>query len=86
MFNIWIITLYGLIIGIVGTGLGGFASLFIKNNSRTLSFLLGLTGGFMLYIVTFQLLFESFDLGGKAVTIIGIILGILLVIFIEANI
>lgn len=86
MFNIWIITLYGLIIGIVGTGLGGFSSLFIKNNSRTLSFLLGLTGGFMLYIVTFQLLFESFDLGGKAVTIIGIILGILLVIFIEANI
>lgn len=86
MINIWTVTLYGFMIGIVGTGLGGLASLFIKNNNKTLSFLLGLTGGFMLYIVTFQLIPESFSLGGTFVTIIGIILGILLVVLVESNI
>lgn len=86
MINIWLITLYGFIIGIVGTGLGGFASLFIRNNSRTQSFLLGLTGGFMLYIVTFQLLPESFSLSGLSTTIIGILLGIVLVILVESYI
>src|SRR5699024_9188384 len=61
-------------------------SLFIKNGDRTLSFLLGLTGGFMLFIVTFHLLPESFMLGGLIVALIGIILGIILVVFVEGNI
>lgn len=84
--NILIITLYGFLVGIVGTGLGGVLSLFIKNTSSSLSFLLGLTGGFMLFIVTFHLLPESFILGGLFTTIIGIILGILLVILVEEKI
>ena len=86
MKDIWIITIYGFMVGIVGTGLGGLISLFIKDTNRILSFLLGLTGGFMLFIVTFHLLPESFILGGLFTTIIGIILGILLVILIENNV
>ena len=40
----------------------------------------------MLFIVTFHLLPESFVLGGLFITIIGILLGILLVILVENNI
>ena len=86
MKDVWIITIYGFLVGMVGTGLGGLVSLFIKNTDRVLSFLLGLTGGFMLFIVTFHLLPQSFILGGLIATVIGIILGILLVILVENNI
>lgn len=86
MKDIWIITIYGFIVGMAGTGLGGLISLFIKNTNRILSFLLGLTAGFMLFIVTFHLLPESFILGGMFIVIIGILLGILLIIFVENNI
>ncbi len=61
-------------------------SIYKKNTNRVLSFLLGITAGFMLFIVTFHLLPESFILGGVFVVIIGILLGILLIIFIENNI
>lgn len=81
--DIWIITLYGFAVGMIGTGLGGLASLFVKSNNKILSFLLGLTGGFMMFIVTFHLLPESFLLGGIYITLLGILLGILLVIIAE---
>lgn len=84
MLNIGTITFYGFMVGIIGTGLGGLVSLFIKESNRILSFLLGLTGGFMLFIVTFHLLPEAFILGGIFTAIIGIILGILLVIMVES--
>ena len=84
MLNIGTITFYGFMVGIIGTGLGGLVSLFIKESNRILSFLLGLTGGFMLFIVTFHLLPEAFILGGIFAAIIGIILGILLVIMVES--
>lgn len=83
MLSIGTITLYGFIVGIIGTGLGGLFSLFIKESNKILSFLLGLTGGFMLFIVTFHLLPESFILGGLITAVIGIVLGILLVIMVE---
>ncbi|NLV77044.1 MAG: ZIP family metal transporter [Tissierellia bacterium] len=86
MKDIWIITLYGFMVGILGTGIGGTLSLFIKNTHKILSFLLGLTGGFMLFIVTFHLLPEAFMLGGLYFSILGIALGIALIIFIEMNI
>lgn len=86
MKDIWIITLYGFMVGILGTGIGGVLSLFIKDTRKILSFLLGLTGGFMLFIVTFHLLPEAFILGGLYFSILGIGLGIVLIVFIEANI
>lgn len=86
MKELWIITIYGFVVGMVGTGLGGTVSLFIKNTNKVLAFLLGITGGFMLFIVTFHLLPESFILGGLYIAIIGIILGIFLVVFVENHI
>lgn len=87
MYNLFYITLIGLLVGVLGTGLGGIVSLFIKDTNRISSFLLGLTGGFMLFIVTFHLLPESFLVSGSLVTtVLGIALGILLIIFIETNI
>ncbi len=84
MKDIRIITFIGLFIGIVGTSFGGLLSTFIKVSSdKLISILFGITGGFMLSIVTFQLLPESYKLGGIWTELLGIILGILLVIFVE---
>lgn len=79
------ITLYGFIVGMLGTGLGGVFSIFLGKNKKIFSFLLGLTGGFMMFIITFHLLPESFMLGGPLVTIISIIFGVLFVIFIQSS-
>lgn len=85
MYSLLQITIIGFLVGVIGTGLGGVASIFIKNTNRIMSFLLGLTGGFMLFIVTFHLLPESFYVSGSTtITIIGIFIGILLIIFIES--
>ncbi len=85
MKNILIITLYGFVVGMAGTGLGGLASLFVKSSNKVLSFLLGLTGGFMMFIVTFHLLPESFLLGGLYTTLMGILLGVMLIVLVENN-
>lgn len=82
----WLITFYGFMIGVVGTGLGGLASLFFRSNDKSSSFLLGLTAGFMLHIVSFQLLPEAFILAGLSSAILGIVLGILLVIIVDSQI
>ena len=84
MKGIHLITVIGFIVGVLGTGLGGLLSLFIKvSNKNITSVILGFTGGFMLNIVTFQLLPESYLLGGIWIELFGIFLGILLVIIIE---
>lgn len=84
MKDIYTITIIGAIVGIVGTGLGGVLSTFIKvANNKLVSSLLGLTGGFMLGIVTFKLLPESYLLGGIWVELFGVILGIILVFVVE---
>jgi ZIP family zinc transporter len=81
------VTIIGFLVGVVGTGLGGVVSLFFKNTNRLMSFLLGLTGGFMLFIVTFHLLPESYYVSGShTITVLGIALGIFLVIFVEKHI
>ncbi|NLY77154.1 MAG: ZIP family metal transporter [Tissierellia bacterium] len=81
------VTLIGFLVGVIGTGLGGVLSLFIKNTNRIMSFLLGLTGGFMLFIVTFHLLPESYYVSGShAITVLGIAIGIIMILFIENHI
>lgn len=85
MKDILTITLYGLLVGIIGTGLGGVFSIFLGKDKKIFSFLLGITSGFMMFIVTFHLIPESFMLGGPLVTIISIIFGVLFVIFIQSS-
>lgn len=84
MKDIYTITLIGFFVGVIGTGIGGLFAPFIKGKSQKfLSSLLGLTGGLMLSIVAFELLPQSYMLGGIIVVIIGIFLGISLVILVE---
>ncbi|MCB5559751.1 ZIP family metal transporter [Anaerosalibacter bizertensis] len=84
MGDIYTITLVGFFVGVAGTGLGGLFAPFIKEeNQKLLSCLLGLTGGLMLSIVAFELLPQSYILGGIITEIIGILLGIIVVISVE---
>lgn len=82
--DIYITTFIGFFVGIVGTGLGGFlALLLVSPKNKTLSILLGLTAGLMLSIITFDLMPEALELSGLKIGILGIIIGIFVVIFIE---
>lgn len=79
-----LITVIGTFVGIVGTGLGGIISLFIvKPSSRFIGVLLGITSGLMLSVVTFDLLPEAYAIGGLGTEILGILLGVITVVFIE---
>lgn len=79
-----IITIIGTLVGVVGTGLGGLAALFIvKPSSRFIGILLGITSGIMLSVVTFDMLPESYEISGLGTEILGIFLGVITVIFIE---
>lgn len=76
--NILNITIIGTIVGIIGTGLGGFLSLLWKNpGDKFMSIILGVSGGLMLSVVTFDLLPEAFDIGGVPLSILGIVGGII---------
>lgn len=78
------ITLLGTIVGIVGTGLGGLIALtLVRPNKKLLSILLGVTSGLMIAVVTFDLIPKSITIGGLPTSILGIILGILTIIFID---
>lgn len=74
----------GSMVGIVGTGLGGFlAILVVSPKSRFLGMLLGGTSGLMIAIVTFDLLPHAFEIGGLWTQILGICLGIGIIFCIE---
>lgn len=84
MSDIFIITIIGTIVGVLGTGLGGVASLFIvRPNTRFIGVILGITSGLMLAVVCFDLLPEAYEISGLVVEILGIILGIVTILIIE---
>lgn len=78
MSNVIWITLVGTLVGITGTGIGGLVAFFLKNpDNRLMSLILGMAGGLMLSVVTFDLLPEAFDMGGVSLSIIGILMGVI---------
>lgn len=77
------IGLIGLLIGIGGTGLGSILGIAIKKTNKISSFLLGLTGGFVMFIVSFHLFPEAFYLGGAFIVILGTTIGVSLIIILE---
>lgn len=80
------ITLIGLLAGVIGTGLGGIISaIFKKNVDKYLDFFMGLSGGIMLAVVTFDLMAESMDQMGIYSTIIFIFIGVLITMFIKSR-
>lgn len=82
--NIFYIALIGMAMGVIGTGIGGFIGCFIKNTSnRTSSIFLELSAGIMTSVVCFDLLPEGFSFSGMKLTLIGFVLGVIVLIIIE---
>jgi ZIP family zinc transporter len=76
------ITLIGLFFGTFGTTLGGIIGIVFKSTSKKfLSFILALASGLMMAIVCFDLIPEALEITNIPNTIIGILLGIIIMIF-----
>ena len=66
--------------GIIGMGLGGLIAALLGNISpKTMCWMLSFAGGVMISVVSFELIPESIELAGMIITIIGLIIGILVV-------
>lgn len=84
MSRILAVTLIGFITGMVGTGLGGMIAFFLHRPSKQLmAVILGFTGGIMLSVVCFDLIPQAFEIGGNFFGFIGIIIGVLGVMFMD---
>lgn len=76
------VTLLGLFFGTFGTTLGGIIGITFKSTSKKfLSFILSLASGLMMAIVCFELIPEALEITNIPNTIIGIIIGIVTMIF-----
>lgn len=75
-------TILGLIFGTLGTTLGGIIGVSIKTKSnKFLSFILEFAAGLMVAIVCFELIPEAMELSNIFTVIVGIILGVIVMIF-----
>ena len=82
MKNICSISLYGLIFGMIGTTLGGIIGSFLNIKShKYFSFILELAAGLMSSIICFDLIPEGLNLINISLCILGIIIGIICMIF-----
>lgn len=77
MESIGIISLYGLIFGMIGTTLGGIIGAFLNVNSKKfLSFILEFAAGLMTAVICFDLIPEALNITNISTCIIGIFIGI----------
>ncbi len=84
MHNFLFSTIIGASAGIIGTGIGGaMAFILEKPGKRFLSVLLSFSSGLMIAVVCFDLLPESFEIGGLFYGLLGVILGVVAIIFCE---
>ena len=85
MEHILKIALVGLISGITGTGIGGLIAFFVGKNvgNRLLSTILEFSAGLMTSVVCFELIPEAIEIAGLNLTMIGVLLGILIIISID---
>lgn len=75
-------TLLGLFFGTFGTTIGGIIGIIFKSTSKKfLSFILALASGLMMSIVCFDLIPESLEISNITNTIMGILFGIVVMIF-----
>lgn len=87
MHKIVFITLLGTLISGVGTSLGAvIAVAFRKSSNRMLSSIMGIAGGLMLAVVTFDLIPEAILLGGMKITLAGVFIGIAFVTILDLKI
>ena len=75
-------TILGLFFGTFGTTLGGILGVIIKKHSnKFLSFILAFASGLMMAVICFDLIPEALGISGIASVVIGIIVGIIAMIF-----
>lgn len=81
MENIGIISLYGLIFGMIGTTLGGIIGAFLNIKSKKfLSFVLEFAAGLMTAVICFDLIPEGLEIVNISMCILGIFIGIVAMI------
>ncbi|CDF57311.1 ZIP family metal transporter [Thermobrachium celere] len=74
------ITLFATLCCMFGTSFGGLLTvLFRKTNNIIMSAIMGIAGGLMLSVVTFDLIPEAIQMAGFNVVLLGIILGVLFI-------
>lgn len=84
MSRLFAVTCIGFLCGMIGTGLGGLLTLFLKNpTKRFMAVLLGFTSGIMISVVCFDLLPEAFGMGGVFLSLVGIVLGVGMILGVE---
>ena len=82
MENIINTTILGIFFGTIGTTIGGIIGCTIKNTSnKFLSFILSFAAGLMMAVICFDLIPEALEISNITQAIIGIILGIITMIF-----
>ena len=75
------VAMLGLFFGTIGTTIGGLIGIFSKRNSnKFLSFVLAFASGLMLAVICFDLIPEAIGISSIYTTILGIILGIIVMI------
>ena len=81
MQEIGIISLYGLIFGIIGTTIGGITGAFLNiKSNKFLSFVLEFAAGLMTAVICFDLIPETLNIVSITICIIGIFVGIIAMI------
>ncbi len=81
MENIGIISLYGLIFGMIGTTLGGIIGAFLNIKSKKfLSFILEFAAGLMTAVICFDLIPEALNITDISRCVLGIFIGIITMI------
>lgn len=81
-----IIGALGLLTAAIGIFMGIFFSFLIKKSgNRSKGTIIGFVGGLMLAIVCFDLLPEAFEIGSIYISIIGILLGLTLSVFLDGT-
>ncbi|WHH57535.1 ZIP family metal transporter [Petroclostridium sp. X23] len=84
MERLWMITLIGFAAGMLGTGIGGIGSFFLdRKGNRFMSFILEFSAGLMMAVVCFDLLPHAFELGGLEWTLIGIVFGVAVIVYLD---
>ncbi len=78
------VAFFGLISGIIGTGIGGMMAFFVKSiSNRLLSVLLEFSAGLMTAVVCFELFPEAFKISGIMDTFVGAVAGVAAIICVE---
>ena len=87
MNNIIKTTLLGLFFGTFGTTIGGVIGILTKRNSnKFLSFILAFASGLMMSVICFDLIPEALKIGNMFNMILGVVFGIIIMIFCDISI